>query len=82
MRQTVNLIQALTEHPSCKSSDLTDHIHISRSTLNRILKQLRDEGLIQYSGSKKTGGYWVKEVATKTPISNKKVKKRENTQPL
>jgi len=30
---------------------------ISQATVNRILKKLKDEGLIEYVGSKKTGGY-------------------------
>ena len=34
--------------------------HLSLSTVNRILKLLKDEGLIEYTGSKKTGGYRVK----------------------
>ncbi len=37
-----------------KLSELTG---LSLSTLNRILKQLKADGLITYDGSKKTGGY-------------------------
>ena len=37
-----------------KLSELTG---LSLSTVNRILKQLKEEGLITYEGSKKTGGY-------------------------
>lgn len=55
------ILEYIKERPGCKSSDLTDHIHISRSTVNRTLKQLKDEGLIEYVGSKKTGGYMMVE---------------------
>jgi hypothetical protein len=51
------ILSYIREHPDCKSSDLTGQFHISLSTVNRILKQLKAEGLITYEGSKKTGGY-------------------------
>ena len=41
---------------------LAEQSQLSQSTVNRILKQLKDEGLIEYVGSKKTGGYRVVEV--------------------
>ena len=50
----------ISDHPDCKGSDITDHFHTSLSTVNRILAQLKEEGLIEYVGSKKTGGYRVK----------------------
>ena len=51
------VLSFISEHPGCKSSDLTGQFHISLSTVNRILRQLKAEGLIAYEGSKKTGGY-------------------------
>ena len=48
-------------HPDCKGSDIEEHFHVSLSTVNRAIKQLREEGLIEYTGSKKTGGYRVVE---------------------
>lgn len=44
-------------HPDCKGSDIANHFHVSQSTVNRTLKQFRKQGLIEYVGSKKTGGY-------------------------
>ena len=35
----------------------TAKIQVSLSTVNRILAQLKADGLIEYAGSKKTGGY-------------------------
>ena len=76
------LYQLIAKNPDIPAIKLSKMTGMSPSTINRNLKQLKDKGLIEYSGSKKTGGYRVKEVATKTPTSNKKVKKRESTQPL
>ena len=50
----------ISDHPDCKGSDIMDYFHTSLSTVNRILAQLKEEGLIEYVGSKKTGGYRVK----------------------
>ena len=49
----------IRKHPGCKSSDIAASVELSQSTVNRILKKLKDEGLIEYTGSKKTGGYRV-----------------------
>ena len=52
------------EHPDCKGSDIAEHLHVSLSTVNRILAQLKAEGLVEYVGSKKTGGYRTKATNT------------------
>jgi hypothetical protein len=57
---TSSVLTFIQSHPDCKGSDITDHFHTSLSTVNRILAQLKEEGLIEYVGSKKTGGYRVK----------------------
>ena len=46
-------------NPLCKAEELSDKLNIRAATLNRILKQLKADGLITYEGSKKTGGYRV-----------------------
>ena len=53
------VLSFICEHPGCKNLDICDHFQFSRSTANRILKQLKDEGLIKHEGSKKMGGYSV-----------------------
>ena len=55
------VLDYINGHPDCKGTDIVQFCRLSLSTVNRILKQLRDEGLIEYSGSKKTGGYRVME---------------------
>jgi len=56
-RVAQQVLAFISEHPGCKSSDLTGQFRISLSTVNRILRQLKADGLIEYVGSKKTGGY-------------------------
>ena len=55
-QQVLSFIEA---NPDCKGYDITEHLHVSLTTVNRILKQLKDQGLIEYVGAKKTGGYRV-----------------------
>lgn len=57
---TTPVLAFIKSHPGCKGSDIKEHFQISLSTINRILAQLKKEGLIEYVGSKKTGGYRVK----------------------
>ena len=59
-QNTQSVLEFIQSHPDCKGSDIMDYFHTSLSTVNRILAQLKEEGLIEYVGSKKTGGYRVK----------------------
>lgn len=47
----------VSKHPGCKKSEISKKLKTPMATVSRILKQLKDEGLITYEGSKKTGGY-------------------------
>jgi len=49
----------ISQHPGCKLSEISHALKIPIPTINRILRQLKAEGLITYEGSKKTGGYKV-----------------------
>ena len=44
-------------HPNCKLNDIVTETHIPKSTTTRYIKEMQDEGLIEYTGSKRTGGY-------------------------
>ena len=46
-------------HPGCKANQMAAKLSVSEGSLNRILAQLKQDGLIEYVGSKKTGGYQV-----------------------
>ncbi len=54
------VLDYINGHPDCKGTDIVQFCRLSLSTVNRILKQLKDEGIIEYTGSKKTGGYRVR----------------------
>ena len=47
--------------PGVQAQVLIDKLLIPRDTLNKILKALMNRGLIERRGSKKTGGYYIKE---------------------
>ena len=57
------VLDYIKRHPDCKGSNITQVCRLSLSTVNRTLKQLKDKGLIEYSGSKKTGGYRVADIS-------------------
>ena len=48
-------------HPGSRSNEITSKIKFSQSTIERCLVELRKQNLIEYVGSKKTGGYRVVE---------------------
>ena len=45
------------KHPSCNSADIVGGTSYSLSTVERCLSELRKQGLIEHTGSKKSGGY-------------------------
>ena len=53
------VLLAISRTPFIKRKLLLDNIDIFKATLERILKQLSSEslGLVEYQGSRKTGGY-------------------------
>ena len=59
-QQSEILYAYISEHPGCSASEIKKNRSLSQSTVNRILAQLKADGLIEYVGSKKTGGYRVK----------------------
>lgn len=51
----------IQEHPGASAGDIKKNRNVSQSTVNRILGQLKKEGLIEYRGSKRKGGYFAVE---------------------
>jgi hypothetical protein len=47
----------ISKHPFCKNPAISEKTKIPIGTVNRILAQLKADSLIEYVGSKKTGGY-------------------------
>ena len=51
----------IARHPNCKATDIKTRDSVSQTTVNRILAQLKKQGLVEFRGSKKKGGYYVVE---------------------
>lgn len=51
------IFQYIVEHTNCKLNDIVKGTNIPKSTVTRYLKELQKQNLIEYVGSKKTGGY-------------------------
>lgn len=51
--------QYVSSHRDCKLDEIVSGTKIPKSTVARYLKELQQDGLIEYVGSKKTGGYRV-----------------------
>ena len=48
----------IKEHPGCRSTELISHTSYSQTTMDRCLFELKKSGLIEFTGSKKSGGYY------------------------
>ena len=64
------VLNYIREHPGCRSTELISQTSYPKTTMDRCLYELKKRGLVEYIGSKKFGGYRVKEVVQKTPTSN------------
>lgn len=49
----------IQEHPGCRSTKIMSYTSYSQTTMDRCLFELKKQGLIKYSGSKKKGGYYL-----------------------
>jgi hypothetical protein len=54
------VFQYIKEHPGCRSTEIVANVGYKLSTTERCLSELRKKGLVEYVGSKKTGGYQAK----------------------
>lgn len=64
-----DVFRYIRRHTGCRSKEITLHTSFSLSTVERCLSELRRRGLIEYEGSKKSGGY--RAVTTKRHASKK-----------
>ena len=53
------VLNYIKEHPGCRSTELIFHTSYSQTTMDRCLFELKKKGLIEYTGSKKKGGYYL-----------------------
>lgn len=51
------VLDYISKHPGCRSTEIISHTSYPKTTMERCLSCLRRQELIEYSGSKKKGGY-------------------------
>ena len=51
----------INKHPNCNTTDVVAKTGFSLSTVERCIAELKQQGLIEHSGSKKQGGYYAVE---------------------
>ena len=56
----MKILEAITENPGIKRDRLRSITGISLRTIDRIVKRLTDDEKIEYRGSKRTGGWYVR----------------------
>ena len=52
------VLHYIKDHPGCRSTEIISHTSFSQTTMDRCLFELKKKGLIEYTGSKKSGGYY------------------------
>lgn len=55
------VLNEIKKYPGIKGKDLSDKLNISIDTIDRYIKKFTSKNLVERRGSKKTGGYFVKE---------------------
>ena len=53
------VLNYIREHPGCRSTELISQTSYPKTTLDRCLYELKKRGLVEYTGSKKFGGYHI-----------------------
>ena len=51
-------MEQIKKVPAQRVPDLSKTLGVSAKTIERWISELRKKRLIEYRGSKKTGGYW------------------------
>ena len=54
-----SLLISIGQYPGSSALFFEDKLNKPKRTIERWLKKLRDEGKIEFRGSKKYGGYWL-----------------------
>jgi len=49
----------IENHPGCSAVEIKKHKHLSISTIQRIIVWLKQQEMVEYQGSKRSGGYFV-----------------------
>jgi ATP-dependent DNA helicase RecG len=54
------VLELLAKYPGSNATEMEARLKTPKRTIERWLKQLRDQQLIEFRGSPKTGGYHLK----------------------
>lgn len=54
-----SLIKVINENPGLDTNKISSMVQISIRTTGRYIKQLKDNNIIEFIGSKKTEGYYL-----------------------
>jgi len=55
------ILVCIRENPGLRIPELSEKLHMPAKSLERRIKQLREEGRVVFQGAPKTGGYFIKE---------------------
>jgi len=59
--KVLEVLSCIKEHPNCNTADIIAATGFSLSTVERCISELKKQGRIKHSGSRKLGGYYVVE---------------------
>ncbi len=54
----VKILEFIQLHPGCRVNFIAETIGISNRIVERYIRQLREQGKIEFRGAPKTGGYY------------------------
>ena len=57
----VKILAYIRLHPGCRANAIADAVGTSTRTVERYIRQLREQGKIEFRGVPKTGGYYIYE---------------------
>jgi ATP-dependent DNA helicase RecG len=63
--QLLNIISLLLKEEGINRNDFIEKLGIGRTSIFQYLQILRDADIVEYIGSKKTGGYYLTQEAKK-----------------
>ena len=55
-----SLLNLITQHPGFRTTQMQNELSVPVKTLERWLKQLKEQDKIEFKGAPKTGGYYAK----------------------
>lgn len=57
----VKILEYIKSHPGCRANAIAEAVATTPRTVERHIRQLREQGKIEFRGAPKTGGYYIEE---------------------